>query len=454
MSHSIESILQDRTSPSFSRTVRLVWCLSVPAILAQITSVIMQYIDAAMVGSLGPVPSAAIGVVSSSMWLVYGLSNSASCGFSVQVAQAVGEGDYDRARQIVRESLIFVFAFSLLFSAVAAFSAFRLPEFLGAEEGLRKDAGTYFFIFALSLPVMMTGHLCHSLLQASGNMKLPGFLCAFSCILDIVFNALFIYGLHLGIAGAALGTAFAEFIVGIISLICVLFLSPKLKLVKEGRWCLSSECLRCAAKIGIPMAFESAFFNSAYIASTKIIAPLGTTALAANSFGITAESLCYMPGYGISSAATTLAGQSYGAGRSDLAKKFSWCAVGLGMCIMTLTAVLMFFACPYVFSFFTPDQAVRTMGVKVLRIEVFAEPLFAASIICSGALRGAGDTLVPAIMNLSSMWGIRLTLMFFLCGRFGLTGAWVAMAIELCVRGILMLIRLSAQQWNKKLPDR
>ena len=172
--------------------------------------------------------------------------------------------------------------------------------------------------------------------------------------------------------------------------------------------------------------------------------------IAANSLAVTAESLCYMPGYGIGSAATTLVGQSIGAGRRDLAKSYAWLSVFLGVGLMTVTGVLMFLFSPYVFQMLTPDPGVQALGVQVLRIEAFAEPLYAASIVAAGALRGAGDTRIPSILNLVSMWGIRITAASLLAPVTGLFGVWLAMCGELCVRGILFLVRLWRGKWLRQ----
>ena len=187
--------------------------------------------------------------------------------------------------------------------------------------------------------------------------------------------------------------------------------------------------------------------SGAQIISTKIVSPLGTVSVAANSLAVTAESLCYMPGYGIAAAATTLVGQSVGARRREQARGFARLSVLLGAVLMTMTAFLMFFFAPGMFAMLTPDRAVRDLGVRVLRIEAFAEPLYACSIVAAGALRGAGDTLVPSVMNLMSMWGIRITMAVFLAPRIGLTGVWIAMCVELCIRGSLFLVRLFREKW-------
>ena len=171
--------------------------------------------------------------------------------------------------------------------------------------------------------------------------------------------------------------------------------------------------------------------------STKIIAPLGTIAIAAHSFAVTAESLCYMPGYGLEAAATTLVGQCMGAKRKELAKSFSNFTIAFGAIIMGIIAIIMFFIAPFVFQILTPDLQTQTLATNVLRIELLAEPLYGVSIVASGALRGAGDTLIPSLLNLLSIWGVRLTLSVILVQTMGLYGVWLAMCIELSVRRLI-----------------
>ena len=192
--------------------------------------------------------------------------------------------------------------------------------------------------------------------------------------------------------------------------------------------------------------------SSAYVASTMIIAPLGAVSIAAHSFAITAESICYLPGYGISAAATTLVGQSIGAGDYCLARRYGYITVIIGSIMMTLNGIIMFFACPLVFALLTPVPAVRSVAAQILRIELFAEPLYGISTVASGALRGAEDTLVPSIISLFSIWGVRLGLASCLVPLYGIRGMWIAMAIELCIRGLLFLVRLLRSKYLH--PDR
>lgn len=434
--------------------------LSIPAILAEISSMAMQYIDAAMVGSLGANASASIGLVSTSTWLMGGLCISVATGFSVQAAHLIGGGRLEEAKNVLRQSLLAALAVGLLLCAVGVSISGWLPVWLGGEEAILEDASSYFFIYACALPAVQMRQLSGSMLQCSGNMKTPSMLNALMCGLDVVFNWLLIFpdhhvlgitipGADMGVAGAALGTALAEWVTAILMLSAVCLRSPKLKLTPGGSWKLTPQCAAAAAKIAVPMAFEHTVLCGAQIASTKIVAPLGTVSIAANSLAVTAESLCYLPGYGIAAAATTLVGQSLGAGRKDLARRYARLSVLLAVILMGVMAVVMFFAAPGVFALLTPDLAVQELGVRVLRIEAFAEPLYAVSIAAAGALRGAGDTLVPSLLNLASMWGVRITAATILAPRLGLTGVWLAMCGELCVRGVLFLIRLLREKWLK-----
>ena len=198
------------------------------------------------------------------------------------------------------------------------------------------------------------------------------------------------------------------------------------------------------------MAFQNILMRGGYIAATVIVAPLGTVAIAANSFAITAESLCYMPGYGIADASTTLVGQSIGAGRRPLAKRFGWITTLLGMGVMGILAVLMYVFAPQMIGLMSPDADVISLGGRVLRIEAFAEVGYAASIVAYGAFVGAGDTKWPSFMNLGSMWIVRIIPAIFMTRRYGLVGFWICMAVELTFRGIIFFVRLARGKWMNK----
>lgn len=202
------------------------------------------------------------------------------------------------------------------------------------------------------------------------------------------------------------------------------------------------------------MGLQHLLMGGAQVVSTLIVAPIGTIAIAAHSLAITVESLCYMPGYGIAEAATTLVGQGIGAGQKQLTRSFAYMSVGLGITVMTLMGVLMWIFAPELMAIMSPVEEVIAQGTEVLRIEAWAEPMFAASIVANGVFIGAGDTLIPAIMSLASMWAVRLTLAASLAPKYGLKGVWTAMAIELAFRGTMFLARLFKGGWAEKMKAR
>ena len=451
-SQDLLSYIREGRTMTQREKLNLIVQLSIPSILAQLSATVMFFIDASMVGHLGAKASASIGIVESTGWLMGGLASAVNMGFSVQVAHFIGANDFEGARRVLRQSLIC----SLVWSVILSFSCLAispfLPYWLGGSAEIASDASLYFAIIGLCGIFFQMEGLAGSMLKCSGNMKVPSMLNIGMCVMDVVFNYLFIYILDLGVMGAAMGTGLAELVTAILMLYFLLVKSDMLHLKGHpGSFKPKSDTIGTAFKIGAPMGLQHMLMGGAYVVSTYIVAPLGTVAIAAHSLAITVESLCYMPGYGIAEAATTLVGQGIGAGQRTLTRSFAHLSVGLGIIVMTLMGILMWIFAPQLMTLMSPVQEVITMGTSVLRIEAWAEPLFAAAIVCNGVFVGAGDTLKPAIMNLLSMWGVRLTLAWYLAKDYGLKGVWMAMATELTFRGIIFLWRLFVGKWNQKL---
>lgn len=430
----------------------LIVSLSIPSILAQISATIMFFIDASMVGHLGAKASASIGLVETTGWLMGGLASAANMGFSVQVAHFIGANDFEAARRVLRQSLVCCVIWAIVISLISILVSPYLPYWLGGTDEIARDASLYFAIFGLASIFFQIEGLAGSMLKCSGNMKVPSILNIGMCVLDVCFNYLFIYILGMGVVGAALGTGVAMLITAVFMLYFLLVRSKMLSLVgRPGSFKPKADTVGTAFKIGAPMGLQHVLMGSAQVVSTLIVAPLGTIAIAAHSLAITVESLCYMPGFGIAEAATTLVGQGIGAGQKHLTQSFARMSVALGISVMTLMGVLMWIFAPQLMSLMSPVDEVIALGIQVLRIEAWAEPMFAAAIVCNGVFVGAGDTVIPAIMSLCSMWAVRLSLAASMAPKYGLKGVWTAMAIELTFRGSIFLVRLFKGGWAEKL---
>lgn len=448
-------------------TLKLIVQLSIPSILAQISFTLMFFIDASMVGELGTNASASIGLVESSTWLFGSLGTAAAMGFSVQVAHFIGANDFRQARAVFRQGITSTLIFALLFTTFCLCIADPLPLWLGGGMDIKHDASWYFAIYSTAIPFLQMNILSSSMLKCSGNMKTPSMVSVFMCLADVIFNSFLIfptrevdflgmhinvYGAGLGVPGAALGSMLAIALSASYLLYYTTHFSQQLSLKQEkGSFRPTRKFVTNATKISMPMAGQCILMSGAQIASTMIVAPLGNIAIAANTFAITAESLCYMPGYGIGEAGTTLVGQSLGAGHKKLTMSFARQVVLFGMIVMAAMGVLMYITAPEMIGIMTPVEEIQNLATRVLRIEAFAEPMFAASIVGYYVCLGAGDTLVPAFMNLGSMWFIRITLAAIFAPKYGLVGVWYAMAAELMFRGMIFIIRVWRGKWMDKM---
>ena len=338
----------------------------------------------------------------------------------MQVAQLIGAGRDREAEDVLRQGLKAIILLGLAISAACLSISGRVPRWLGGEAEILADSTAYFRIYCLGVPFILIRQMSNGMMQSTGDMKTPSALSALVCLLNVVLNRLMIFpastvhgipipGAGLRVVGAAIATTLSEVIISLTALYLLATRNKRISLRNKGSWKWKRQNIENAA-----------------------------------------ESLCYMPGYGIGAAATAIIGQTIGAGRHDLTKSFSRVSVYLGMVLMGLTGGIMYFGAPLVFSMLTSSAEVAALGTEVLRIELIAEPLYGASICCAGVFRGAGDTLRPSIMNLVSMWCVRITLALFLVPRMGLQGFWTAMALELCFRGLIFLVRLYRGKWMKK----
>ena len=425
-----------------SDTARIALALSIPSILEQLVVTAMEYIDAAMVGHIGAEATAAIGIVSSSTWLLHGILVGLYTAFSIQIAQYLGADRQQDARGVLRQSMLFNLILGLGAAAFGVGISRFLPGWLGADISLQASSSAYFAIWSAALPFTMAMGMYTAMLRATGDALTPSLISVLVCVLDVVFNfflinptrqillfgqSVTVWGAGLEVPGAALGTALSTAIGGLLALGVLLLRDGPLCIRKPGSWRITSACLRNLWRVGTPLAAERAALSSAQVLLVRIVS-----------------------GLGIQDASIALIGQAVGAHRRDMAKRFAWLCTMMGIGIMALSGAGLWLFAPALMGIFTADAAVIALGAQVLRIEAFAEPMFGASIVASGAMQGAGDSTGCFVLNLFSMWGVRLTLAFLLAPRLGLVGVWAAMCIELCIRGALFLIRLARGKWLDK----
>ncbi len=441
--------------------LKLAW----PTIVEQMIFIVLNFSDTAMVGALGAASTAAVGITSTSIWLVESIISAVSVGLSIQLAQAIGAEEISQAKKVVGQSLLT----SLVLGAVLSGGFFalhwHLPHWLGAEADVLPLAQAYLRVVSFSLFFNMFSTVFSSLLRCMGDTQTPLRYNFLAIILNIIFNFLLIFptrtmhvlgleipmiGAGLGVAGAALGTVLS---IGVSGLLLFIALCDKRRVIhltfEKDNLRPNTRILGNMVRLGVPVALEQFISTSGQVASTRIVSTLGTVAVAANTLAVNAESLSYMPAYGVSVATTTLVGQSIGAGKKDSAMNFGKVANRLGFTAMIFVGVLLFVLSEFLISLFTRDKAVIELGAQMLRIVAVAQPLNASCSILSGALRGAADAKTPFFISVFGMWALRvpLALLFVFVFHWGLAGYWIAMIIDNMTKGALSIYFFRRGKW-------
>lgn len=459
----IETPAKSRGDHRLRTLAHLAW----PAIIEQILGTMVSYADTAMVGVLGPAATAAVAINAASIWLANSILSGIGVGYSVQVANAVGAGDHQRARAAIRQGILACGAAGVLLFALFQILAPYIPVWLGGQPEVVPQAVRYLRFYACSFPVGAAIYILSAMLRCTGDTKTPLFLNTLANVLNIVFNFFLIYetrpavlmgvafiipGAGLGVSGAAGASAVAITISGILMLRTMFRPTRPLAISLGESFRPDRDIIGCAARLGLPYIAERMTVNLGQIAMTGVVAALGTVALAANHIATTAEGLCYLPAYGISFAATALVGQSVGAKNKEDARIYGTLAAKAGFLLCLGTGAALFLLAEPLASLFSPDPAVIAQAALVLRIVSVSEPLFAVFIVLSGALRGAHDVRFPMFLCLGCMWGVRVMLAPILVFVFhvDLAGVWIAMAADLMLRGLLCIWRWNSGKWVKK----
>lgn len=432
--------------------------LALPAIIEQLVLTLMTYVDTAMVGRdvQGLVSTAAIGVCSSTIWFINGALSAVAIGLAVQVAHRCGANDAAGARDVIAQAVLCIPVVGSFFALVMLGLSFGMPVWMNATEDIIVPAGWYMRILGFAMPFGLSVSLFSAVLRNTGDMKTPMICNIAANFVNVVLNYFLIYPTHavtlfgneytvvgagLGVIGAAVATALSQMTAGIALFSRVMFRRSPLRPGKDTKFRFRRDILLAAARLGLPVFLQRACISGGQIAITGMISSLHSNiALSANSLAITAEGLSYLPADGFAEAAGALVGQSMGANRPDLAKKFGKLTLALGVCSMFVTGTLLFVFSDRLISLFIEDADVIALGGKMLRIVAASEPFFAASIVLTGVFRGADDTKFGMILGIVCMWGIRIVAAYFLVPRFGLAGAWYGMVMDLVARGILCTV--------------
>lgn len=441
----------------------VVFSLAWPTMLEQIMATAVQYIDTAMVGSLGTAATASVGATTTVNWMIGSTISAFGISFLAYISQAFGAKETEKARHAASQAVLAVLVLGVFFTALTLGLSGQVPVWMQVDPAIRDTAARYFFILYTPMLARTATIIFGTVLRAAGDTKTPMRVGILVNLINVVGNFLLIYeprtvvlfgrnvaiwGAGWGVIGAAAASAFS-FVVGGLAITIALFrhpnVSPKGLSIAPDR-----EVLLPCLKVAFPNMLQRFGTSFGYVAFAAMINSLGELSTAAHTVANTVESAFYIPGYGMMAAAATLTGNAIGARNQRQMKDQARLIIALEVMMMIVTGSLLFIFAPKMVQIFSKDPEVIKLGSTVLRMVACSEPFYGVSIVIEGMLQGAGETVAPFLFNISGMWGIRIV-GTFICTQLlgmGLVSAWACMIGHNLLLFVLYVIYYRRGKWN------
>lgn len=414
--------------------------LALPAMIEEMLNTLLLYVDTAMVGHLGEKATAAVSCTTTVTWLVNCIPYAISAAFLALISRSCGAGDEEECKRLSGQAFSLSVIIGLIMTFVCCLLANVVPVFMHAAEDVRKDASSYFFIVSLSFVFRTFNRSFGSALRAIKDTKTPMLINVCANVLNLILNALFMYVLHMGVVGAAIGSAISYSVFGI----AMIFAARKHDILKfrVNDLRIRSDYLHSCLNIGIPAMMTSVASCLGYVFFASMVSSMGTTIFAAHSIAVTAEQMFYIPGYGLRTAASSLVGNALGAGDDKRRFEVEKQAIIFSVLMMMVTGITLFLASLPLMRMFTPEIEVANIGARMLRIVAFTEPFYGLMIVTEGLFYGVGKTKEVFFVETFSMWGIRILFTFLVTSvwMLGLSEVWYCMIADNLFKAIALFV--------------
>lgn len=416
---------------------KVILYLAIPSVLEQLSRIVVQYVDAAMVGKLGAYATAAVGINFSTTMLLGGVLHAVGVGFSVRTAMAVGAKEKNIIQDVVRQAIITTAGLGAGMSVGMQFLGNYLPEWLGAEEAVIPSAIAYVRIVTSVYVFRAISVTIAGLLRGMGDTKTPFYVNLGANIVNVIGNLIWIP--QYGVAGAAIGTALSTVFSGTTLLILLLRPQSPIHLSMAGGLKLDHKILADVIKISGPMVLERLVLAGGQILMTMMVANLGTNATAVHYIVNTVSTIAYETATGFSVASVTLVAQCIGAKKKALAYCYVKRCLGMGVLVSCAFSIIIMAFAPDLVGLFATDTAVILQAIFICRMDAASEPMVAVSTVLCGAFRGYGDSKYSFFLSIGGIFVTRLVLgySFGYLLEMGLVGIWIGIFADIVVRAIL-----------------
>lgn len=433
--------------------------LALPAMIENILQVFIGVVDTYFIGKIGTEAIAGVGVTNLIMNIYIAFFIALGVGTTAIVSRNIGANNTENANDAVKQSVIMALGIGIVFGIINLVFSKKILLLLGAEERVLRYALPYFLSVAVPSVFLCLMMILSSALRGSGDTKTPMKVMIIANIINIILDYILIFGIFnfagLGILGAGIATTISR-VVGVILLLQKIN-SDKTKIHINilDKWNINKDILKSITRIGLPAAFEKLIMRFGQLVYGGMIIKIGTEAYAAHNIAGTIETFSYLPGMGFGVAAATLVGQSLGAKKKDEAHKIGLISYFLATVFMILIGVIFYIFAPIFARLFSEDKEVIDLVVKVLRIIALFQPFLCMTLVITSILQGAGDTKFPMYSTLIGIWGVRVLGVYVLGIKLnmGLVGVWIAYALDLTVRGVILMIRFINGKWKEIIID-
>lgn len=426
--------------------IKDIFSLAMPVILENILQTLLGTTDTYFAGTISDHAIAGIGVTNLIMNLFISFFAAVSVGASAIISRNYGRKDFQRVNRSILHALVLGGVLGLCTGAVCGILSRPMLRLSGADDMVIQFAMPYYLAVACPSVFLCLQLLLSGCLRAMKNTKTPMYVTGASNLLNMILNFLFLK-LGLGILGLGLATTLSR---GVSALVLFWRLKRHDKSLKLSACPFSQQEFAAILAIGIPAGLEKLIMRIGQLFYNGMILSLGTASYVAHNIAGTIENYSYIPAMGFGLSICTMVGVSLGDNNIPKAKKLTAAAYGTAACCMVLIGVIFFVFAPWFAASFTDTEEVRRLVVTVLRLIAFFQPFTALVQILTNALQGAGDTRFPMYATLFGIWGVRIGVGYFLAVHkgYGLLGVWSAYALDVTVRGLLLLLRFWKGKWQ------
>ena len=430
---------------------RLIW----PLIVEQFLAVAIGMADTVMVTSCGEAAVAGVSLVDSINVLLINIFSALATGGAILASQYIGRQDKEQANVAAKQLVLVTAGISVLVMAICLFANASLLHmvFGEAEADVMTNAETYFFWSALSYPFLALYNAGAALFRAMGNSRISMFTALLMNALNIGGNALLIYGMNMGVAGAAIASLVSRFVGAAIMLALLRLRHQMIRLDSLIRLGFHPPMIRQILGVGVPNGLENGMFQIGKILVQRLITVLGTASISANAVANTVAALPQIPGAAIGLAMISVVGQCFGAGEQDQAKSYTLRLTGLAYASMSVLCILEVVLVAPIVGFFNLSAQTAELARQLLVYHgITCLIMWPASFVLPNGLRAAGDVRFTMLVSVLSMWVFRIGFSYLLVDmlHMGVLGVWVAMTIDWLVRVIVFSIRLFTGGWRNK----